>query len=122
MRTDIHRADKTKQTVSSMARRRSLVRDLHLQGLRPVQISAIVDVNLAMVVHDLRALGISVEDPGVMSLGIPPDEGLERLERLRAPIPSESDRALLDLLDLERERVRHLDLPARRRPRVNAFE
>lgn len=48
-----------------------------------------------------------------LSMGISDAEGLKLLERMRAPLSVDADRALLERVDAERERGKALNLPKR---------
>jgi len=95
-------------------RRRQSVRTLHQLGKSPIEIGDALDANLADILNDLRVVGTPVRDPPVMfSLGISDNVGLSRLERARAPIAPEADRVIDEMVEVEREKNKALNLPPR---------
>jgi len=100
-------------TSAAIARRRSSAKALHLQGLSPIEIGNAMDVELSRVLNDLRLMGILFKDPMVLGMGISDAEGLSMLERRRAPLTPEADRAIEALIEEEAERNKALNLPPR---------
>lgn len=104
--------------------RRRLIIDFYNQGLDACAITRMLGDYLPRIIHDINILARSgilqrpAEDPAVLRLGITTNEGLERLKRARTPVPPESDRALLNILQAEKTRLRSLNL-VRGRPISN---